>query len=63
VRRLHLFYATRDQAVPTTSAVADWLAESLGWDPARRAEEVAAYLNLVERSRAFATEVARLGKR
>src|SRR5205814_8548690 len=40
VRRLHLFYATRDQAVPAASPVADWLAEALGWDATRRAEEV-----------------------
>ncbi len=63
VRRLHLFYATRDQGVPATSAVADRLAEALGWDGSRRAEEVAAYLRLVQRSRAFARDVARLGKR
>ncbi len=63
VRRLHLFYATRDQGVPATSAMADRLAEALGWDGSRRAEEVAAYLRLVQRSRAFAKDVARLGKR
>lgn len=63
VRRLHLFYAARDQAVPATSAVADRLAETLGWDAARRAEEVETYLKLVARSRAFAKEVAALGKR
>ncbi|HET7296615.1 MAG TPA: FAD-dependent oxidoreductase, partial [Gemmatimonadales bacterium] len=63
VRRLHLFYAARDQAVPATSAVADRLAATLEWDAARRAEEVEAYLKLVARSRAFAKEVAALGKR
>ena len=62
VRRLHLFYKMRDQAVPATSAVADRLAQALGWDGARRAEELAAYLQLVKRSRAFAREVATLGK-
>ncbi len=62
VRRLHLFYAASDQAVPATSAVADRLAEALGWDGARRAQEVADYLTLVARSRAFAKEVAALGK-
>lgn len=62
VRRLHLFYKTRDQAVPATRAVADRLAAVLGWDKARRAEELAAYLQLVKRSRAFAEEVATLGK-
>jgi len=58
VRRLHLFYATRDQAVPAAGPVADWLAEALGWDATRRAEEVAAYMELVERSGAFAKEAA-----
>ena len=61
VRRLHLFYATRDQAAPATSAVADWLAQALGWDATRRAEEIAAYAELVERSRAFAKEAASAG--
>jgi glycerol-3-phosphate dehydrogenase len=62
VRRLHMFYATRDQAVPASSAVADRLAEALGWDAVRRGEEVAAYLKVVERSRAFAREVASANK-
>jgi glycerol-3-phosphate dehydrogenase len=59
VRRLRLFSSARDQAVPATSAVADRLAQALGWDADRRAAEVADYLKLVERSRAFAREVAR----
>ena len=62
VRRLHLFYAARDQGVPATSAVADRLAAALGWDGDRRAAEIADYLKLVEGSRAFAKEVAGLGK-
>jgi len=62
VRRLHLFYKTRDQAVPATSAVADRMAGALGWDGSRRAEELAAYLELVKRSRAFAREVAMVEK-
>src|SRR2546430_12956129 len=62
VRRLHLFYATRDQAVPAASPVADWLAEALGWDATRRAEEVAAYQDLVARSRAYAKEAAAVGE-
>ena len=56
VRRLHLFYATSDQGVPAGSPVAEWLAEPLGWDATRRAEEVTGYQELVERSRAFAKE-------
>ena len=62
VRRLHLFYKTRDQAVPATTAVADRMAGALGWDGSRRAEELAAYLELVKRSRAFAREVATIEK-
>jgi glycerol-3-phosphate dehydrogenase len=62
VRRLHLFYAARDQGVPATSPVADRLAAALGWDGDRRASEIADYLKLVERSRAFAKEVARVSK-
>jgi len=62
VRRLHLFYKTRDQAVPTTSAVADRMAGALGWDGSRRAVELAAYLQLVKRSRAFTREVATIEK-
>jgi len=62
IRRLHLFYLSRDQALSVASAVADRMAEILGWDEARRAEEVAGYVQQVERSRAFAQEVAGLGK-
>ena len=62
VRRLHLFYATRDQAVPAMNPVADWLSEALGWDATRRADEVEAYLGLVERSRAFARDVVSADK-
>jgi glycerol-3-phosphate dehydrogenase len=58
VRRLHLFFATSDQGVPAASAVADWLAGALGWDATRCTEEVAAYQELVDRSRAFAKEAA-----
>jgi len=62
VRRLHLFYATSDQGVPAASPVAEWLAEPLGWDATRRAEEVTGYRELVERSRAFAKEAATVGE-
>src|SRR2546426_537638 len=62
VRRLHLFYAARDQGGPATSAVADRLPAAPGWDGDRRAAEIADYLKLVEGSRAFAKEVAGLGK-
>lgn len=62
VRRLHLFYATRDQAVAPSDAVADFLARALGWDAARRSREVTAYRTLVERSRAFLRDVAAVEK-
>jgi len=60
IRRLHLFYVTRDQAVSAAGAVADRMAEALGWDATQRAAEVADYRAQVERSRAFAEEVAGL---
>ena len=62
IRRLHLFYLSRDQALSAAGAVADRMADTLGWDAARRAEEVAGYRLQVERSRAFLQEVAGLGK-
>lgn len=62
IRRLHLFYLSRDQALSAAGAVADRMADTLGWDAARRAEEVARYRQEVERSRAFLQEVAGLGK-
>ena len=60
IRRLHLFYATRDQALSAAGAVADRMAAALGWDAARRDGELSGYQEQVERSRAFAEEVARL---
>jgi len=60
IRRLHLFYATRDQGVSAAGAVADRMAAALGWDATRRDAELSDYRAQVERSRAFADEVARL---
>ena len=60
IRRLHLFYATRDQALSAATVVADRMAAALEWDPARREAELGDYREQVERSRAFAAEVARL---
>ena len=60
IRRLHLFYATRDQGVSAAGAVADRMAAALGWDATRRDAELSDYRTQVERSRAFADEVARL---
>jgi glycerol-3-phosphate dehydrogenase len=60
IRRLHLFYATRDQALSAAGVVADRMAAALGWDAARRDAELGDYEKQVARSRAFAEEVARL---
>ena len=60
IRRLHLFYATRDQGVSAAGAVADRMAAALGWDATRRDAELNDYRTQVARSRAFADEVARL---
>ena len=60
IRRLHLFYATRDQGVSAAGAVADRMAAALGWDATRRDAELSDYRTQVARSRAFADEVARL---
>src|SRR5207247_8517174 len=46
VRRLHLFYAARDQGVPATSTVAGRLRGALGWGGDRRAAESADCLEL-----------------
>jgi glycerol-3-phosphate dehydrogenase len=61
-RRLHLFSETRDQAVPATGAVADRLGDLLGWDAARRGEEIADYLRDVARSRGYLKEVTELSR-
>jgi glycerol-3-phosphate dehydrogenase len=60
IRRLHLFYVTRDQAISAAGAVADRMAAALDWDAPRRDAEVSDYRTQVERSRTFAEEVARL---
>ena len=60
IRRLHLFYATRDQGVSAAGAVADRMAAARGWDATRRDAELSDYRTQVARSRAFADEVARL---
>ena len=59
IRRTHLFYQARGQAVTATTVVADLMAPLLGWDAARRAEEIESYLKEVETSRKFLKEVGR----
>jgi len=59
IRRTHLFYQARGQAVTATAVVADLMGPLLGWDEARRAEEIELYLKEVEASRRFLKEVGR----
>lgn len=51
IRRLHLFYESRDQAHAVVSAVAARMKKLLGWDETREAEELRDYFQIVERSR------------
>lgn len=56
MRRLHLFYEDRGQGAGVAGAVARKMAEVLGWDATRAAQEVAEYHQLVESSRSFLAE-------
>lgn len=51
VRRLHLFYESRDHASAVVPAVAGRMKKLLGWDETREAEELRDYFQIVERSR------------
>jgi len=51
IRRLHLFYETRDQAHTVVAAVAHRMKKLLGWDETREAEELRDYFQIVERGR------------
>jgi glycerol-3-phosphate dehydrogenase len=57
VRRSHVFYEVAGQGVAQASAVVDLVGPELGWDAARKATELAAYLKEVERNNAFRAEV------
>ena len=53
IRRLHLFYETRDQARDVVAAVAARMKQLLGWDDVREAEELRDYFGLVQQAQAF----------
>ncbi len=57
IRRLHLFYEASGQGEAAAVPVSERLAALLGWDAARRAEEVGDYQHEVERSRAYLKDV------
>lgn len=59
VRRLHLFYELRDHATAVVTPVAQRMKQLLGWDDVREAEELVDYFKMVERARAFRTEIGR----
>jgi glycerol-3-phosphate dehydrogenase len=58
MRRTHLFYEVVGHGVPEAPAVVDLASEELGWDPGRKASELAAYLKEIQRAMAFRDEVS-----
>lgn len=57
MRRTHVFLEAKGHAVADVSDIVDLAAEELGWDPARKASELAAYLAEVDRHEAFRGEL------
>jgi len=51
IRRLHLYYETRDQGQSVAGAVATRMKRLLGWDDTREAEELRDYAQTLERGR------------
>lgn len=58
IRRTHVFYETEDHAVAAAPSLVDLVGGELGWDAARKAQELAVYLQQVERALAFREEIA-----
>ena len=50
VRRIHLFFETRDQGAAAAARTAELLGRELGWTPAEQQREVAAYRALTGRT-------------
>lgn len=57
MRRTHVFLEAKGHGVADISEIVDLAAEELGWDPARKASELAAYLEEVDRHEAFRREL------
>ena len=57
VRRLHLFYEFDQHGTTVAAPVAQRMRKLLGWDEIREAEELVDYFRLVERARAFRTDL------
>ncbi len=62
IRRLHLFYEDPGHGAAAAPPVAHRMAELLGWEPGREAEEIAGYLAEVRRARAFMSGVPRASR-
>jgi glycerol-3-phosphate dehydrogenase len=58
MRRTHVFYEVRGQAVAQAAELVDLVAGYLGWDAQRKARELTAYLREVERSIAFQADLS-----
>jgi glycerol-3-phosphate dehydrogenase len=57
IRRTHVFYETEDHALTAVPSLVDFVGQELGWDASRKAAELAAYLQEVERTLAFREEI------
>lgn len=57
LRRTHVFFEVPGHAVSEAAALADLVGAELGWDAARKASELAAYLAEVSHHDAFRTEL------
>jgi len=61
-RRLHLFHLAPGASVKIAAAVARKMRELLKWSAEREADELAAYVEEIKRSRMFLTEITRSSK-
>lgn len=57
VRRLHLYYETRDHGLRAAARVAELMAGELGWDEARRQDEVVRYRRYVSQEAGWRSEL------
>jgi glycerol-3-phosphate dehydrogenase len=59
IRRTHVFYEADRHGRPEAPALVELAASELDWSPTRKAQELANYLEEVERSLAFRQELGR----
>lgn len=58
IRRTHVFHEVPGHAMGEAAELVDLAAEEMGWDTARKASELSAYLHQVERNEGFRAELA-----